>query len=210
METKLCNTCKLTKTLDLFYNNGRNKCKECVLKTGKEYTNSHRLEKSIYNKEYREKNKEKLNQESKDYYNSHKEQLDTKQKKYLQRPEVKERTRKYWSNYNKDKRKTDVQFKLRSTLRRRLGNALKKEFKSGSAIRDLGCSIDEFKLYLESNWLEGMTWDNYGNKEGQWSIDHTIPLSSFDLTIREQLLIACNYKNQLPMWHIDNLKKNKY
>jgi hypothetical protein len=53
-----------------------------------------------------------------------------------------------------------------------------------------------------------MSWDNYGNKEWQWNIDHIKPLSKFDLTNREQLLEAVNFRNLQPLWHLDNIKKS--
>jgi hypothetical protein len=58
--------------------------------------------------------------------------------------------------------KTDLGFKLQKRLRTRLWHALKSNQKSGSAVRDLGCSIAELKLYLESKFKPGMSWDNYG------------------------------------------------
>lgn len=86
--------------------------------------------------------------------------------------------------------------------------AMKKNSKHGSAVRDLGCSIEEFKTHLESKFQHGMTWENYGRKG--WHIDHIKPLSSFDLTDGEQLKIACNYKNMQPLWWNDNLSKGSH
>jgi hypothetical protein len=96
---------------------------------------------------------------------------------------------------------------LQCNLRVRLNAARKGNYKSGSAIRDLDCSIDWFKGWMEMQWEDGMSWNNYGNKKGQWSIDHIIPLSSVDLTDREQLKRVCHWTNLQPMWHLDNIKK---
>lgn len=95
-------------------------------------------------------------------------------------------------------------------LRKRLQMAIKKDQKSGSAVRDLGCSIDYLKSYLEDRFYirdtgEEMSWDNYGVKG--WNIDHIRPLAFFDLTAREQFLEACHYTNFQPLWWEDNIAK---
>jgi len=113
----------------------------------------------------------------------------------------------YFKEYNKKRREVDVEFKLRGNIRTRLCNAIRGGKKPGSAVKDLGCTIKELKQYLESNFQEGMTWENWGLGEGKWSVDHIIPLSSFDLTNREQFLKACHYTNLQPLWALDNLKK---
>lgn len=89
-------------------------------------------------------------------------------------------------------------------MRSRLLQSINTNAKSGSAVTDLGCSIDELKKYLESKFQPGMTWENIG----EWHIDHVKPLSQFDLTIREQFLEACHYTNLQPLWAADNLKKS--
>ena len=79
-------------------------------------------------------------------------------------------------------------------------------YKTGSAVKDLGCDIKEFKKYIESKWSQGMSWDNYGYNG--WHIDHIIPLVNFDLTDKKQLKEACHYGNLQPLWKNDNLEKS--
>ena len=75
--------------------------------------------------------------------------------------------------YQNNHIKTNIQYKLSRRLRNRLYHALQGNYKNGSAVRDLGCSIDELKMYLESKFQTGMTWDNW-SFEG-WHIDHIVP-----------------------------------
>ena len=104
---------------------------------------------------------------------------------------------------NKIKYHRNPLFRLKDNLRSRLRKALKNNCKSGSSIKDLGCSIEEFKKYLESKFQEGMSWEN----RRDWHIDHIKPLSFFDLSNREQFLEACHYTNLQPLWAKDNLIK---
>ena len=102
------------------------------------------------------------------------------------------------NRYNKD-----IEYKLRRLLRGRLYSAIQKNVKTGSSIKDLGCSIKELRGHLESQFTEDMTWSNHG----KWHIDHIKPLSSFDLSNRRELHKGCNYKNLQPLWAEDNLRK---
>jgi hypothetical protein len=101
---------------------------------------------------------------------------------------------------------TPLEKRIKRNLRSRLNKALQGNYKTGSAVRDLGCSIEELKKYLESKFQDGMTWDNYG----QWHIDHIRPLCSFNLQDPEELKKVCHYSNLQPLWAKDNLdKRNK-
>lgn len=82
---------------------------------------------------------------------------------------------------------------------------LKNNQKTGSAVSDLGCSVSDFKQYLESKFQLGMNWENYGTFG--WHIDHIKPLSSFDLTNRLQFLEACHFTNLQPLWASENRQK---
>ena len=133
------------------------------------------------------------------YRRTHKEET----KKWVEnhKKERKIHRDKYW----KKKLKTDINFKLASNLRRRLHNALQNNQKVGSAVKDLGCSVSELRLYLESKFKEGMSWDNWGRTG--WHIDHIKPLSSFNLQNKDDFLKANHYTNLQPLWAEENIKK---
>jgi len=102
----------------------------------------------------------------------------------------------------------DISCRLKSILRARLSSALSNDQKSGSSVQDLGCSIPELRVHLESKFQTGMTWENWGKGEECWNIDHIMPLSAFNLSDRQHFLLACNYLNLQPLWKTDNLKKS--
>lgn len=111
----------------------------------------------------------------------------------------------YGNNYQQNRKQRDINYRLSGNLRSRLNMAIKRNIKSGSSVRDLGCSIEELKHHLESKFQLDMTWKNYG----EWEIDHIQPLASFDLKDRKQLLKACHYTNLQPLWKKDNSSKGK-
>lgn len=68
----------------------------------------------------------------------------------------------------------------------------------------VGCNIEEFKKYLESMFVDGMDWGNYG----LWHIDHIIPCISFDLSNEQEQRKCFHYTNMQPLWAKDNLIKS--
>lgn len=103
---------------------------------------------------------------------------------------------------------SDIDFRVSCNLRNRLSKMMRGKIKSGSAVKDLGCSVEQFKKYLESLFKPGMSWENYGFGKDKWNIDHILPLSKFNLSERDQFLRACHYSNLQPLWHIENIKKS--
>jgi hypothetical protein len=100
----------------------------------------------------------------------------------------------------------DPEYRLKHILRVRIQKALKLNCKKTSSTELLGCSISEYRLYLESQFTEGMNWDNYGRKG--WHIDHIIPCDLFDLSDPKQQKQCFHYTNTQPLWWDDNLRKH--
>lgn len=85
-----------------------------------------------------------------------------------------------------------------------MSECIKKGYKSTKTETLIGMTFKELKVYLETRFTEGMTWENYG----QWHIDHILPISRFDLTNLEEQKKAFHYTNLQPLWAKDNLKKH--
>lgn len=66
-------------------------------------------------------------------------------------------------------------------------------------------TFEEFKVYIESRFTEGMSWEAYFREEIH--IDHEKPCCAFDLTDPAQQAICFHYSNMRPMWAKDNLAK---
>jgi light-regulated signal transduction histidine kinase (bacteriophytochrome) len=171
-----------------------------VLLKKKVYRKNNKDKIKLSDKAYREANRDKVLLKKKAYYESNKDKIKIQKKIYC------ESNKDKINSYFRNKTKTDIQYKLRKNLRCRLRSAINNNQKVGSAVKDLGCTIDELKPYLESKFQSGMTWDNW-TSDG-WHIDHIKPLSSFDLTDRHQFLEACHYTNLQPLWAKDNLLKS--
>ena len=115
-------------------------------------------------------------------------------KLYRSRPKTKELKRIYNKKYAPTlrkrvaiRKKTDVNFKLRLALSKRVLVAVKsaKTKKSFKTIKLIGCSIATMRKHLEKKFKKGMTWQNHGRYG--WHIDHIRPLEKFDLSDPKQL-----------------------
>jgi len=178
----------------------------------------------MYNTFYYTKNNKNIKKYSSDYYYNNKEKCDKKNKEYSKKyrkenPDKVAEAKRAWgkenpnykSDYNKRMAKNDIQFRIKRNLRARVNRCVRGMVKNGSAVKDLGCTVEKLKKYLEKQFYsnsktgESMTWENYGLYG--WHIDHVKPLISFDLSDREQFLKACNYTNLQPLWAQDNLAK---
>ncbi len=128
-----------------------------------------------------------------------------KVKQYNEQAYIKRMSKGYFNKYIKDRKATDLNFKLRSNLRIRLNEALKGKTKADRTMKLVGCYIEELKQHLESQFTLGMNWKNYGYG---WHIDHIKPCALFNLALEEEQKKCFHYSNLQPMWAIDNIKKS--
>jgi hypothetical protein len=121
-----------------------------------------------------------------------------------------------WATQAKQNRNTrvnakSVNFLLHKKIWQRLKANLTKVIKLNSqySIMELylGCSLLEFRKYIELRWTSGMSWDNYGYGEGKWVFDHAIGVRNFDLVSEEDQYRCFNRFNLQPMWWRSNLNK---
>jgi hypothetical protein len=97
---------------------------------------------------------------------------------------------------------------MMDNLRSRIIHILQGREKSAPTLALLGCQTrEELKQYVESKWLTGMSWDNYGKRNG-WNLDHIRPCASFDLSDAKQQHQCFHYTNLQPLWWEDNMKKS--
>lgn len=154
------------------------------------------------NKDYYERNKKEILEQKKEYERQNREQINKVNREYYHRNKSTVRMR--INKYERERIKTDVEFKLLKNCRRRLLLALKNNWKSGSTIELIGCEISELKRHLEEQFEDGMSWKNHG----EWHIDHIRPCASFDFTQPEQQRECFNYMNLQPLWAEENIRKS--
>lgn len=126
-----------------------------------------------------------------------------------------ERVRK-WRKENPEKRRAESRrtaARLRATPKGKLNNAfstaVRQALVNGKLGRGwvdiVGYSIDELMAHLETKFLPGMSWDNYG----AWHIDHIIPQAAFNYSDASHIDFARCWalKNLQPLWAKDNASK---
>ena len=151
----------------------------------------------IKKKEYREKNREKLLNLTKIWVNNNREKYLEKKRKYS-KSEIGLKNKR--NNYYKNKEKNNHIIAWRGVLIntiKRIGTN-----KEGKTSELLGYSASQLKEHIEKQFVDGMSWDNWG----KWHIDHIKPVSVFDKS--EKISIINSLNNLQPLWAVDNLKKS--
>jgi len=204
---KICTKCKIKKLLIEFYNNRNGKngssswCKICTRKKNAIYRKN--------NPELIKLRKNKWHRDNPDYGK-------------LWHKNNKERTRINSKNWRKDhielsrlinnrsakKRRSTVKGKLNHAMSMGIRDAIGKNKKGRHWESLVSFILDDLKKHLESKFLSGMTWANYGRYG--WHIDHIVPIDFFQFNKPEdqEFQYCWSLDNLQPLWAKDNWVKN--
>jgi len=212
-------------------------------RTRKQYSENNKEKIKKYQKEYRENNKDKSieyqkNENRQQYLQDYRDKTKETRKEYdrirwieksksetyksykkeydkTNRDKLNEYNRSYMPNYKKNRKSTDPIYRIRILISDLIRNSIKSKgyVKKSKAFDILGCSFEEFKIYIESKFETWMNWDNHGLYNGQinygWDLDHIIPIST--AKSEDEILKLNHYTNFQPLCSFTNryIKSNK-
>ena len=175
----------------------------------KAYREANKDKIKAYNKAYNEANKDKIKETNKLYREANKptkvKKVPTNIKEYKRAyyQANKDKLRETINKWHKKERDTNPLFKLKGNIRNLIGNTIRRGgFKKMTKTEQiLGCTFQQFKEHLESQFEPWMTWDNRGLYNGTpnygWDIDHIKPTSSANNEL--ELLQLNHYSNLKPL-----------
>lgn len=221
---KQCSKCKCIKDLSEFNKDQSKKdglhpsCRQCKKITDKKYREANITKVKNNDKEYYKKNVEAIKQRSKDWYEKNKthcqqvkrewygknfEKVKNARTDYMQQDT--EKWKEYMKSYQRERYRTNVQYRIKTILNKRIRDYACK--KGRRTLDIVGCSIDFFIKWIETQFDDSMTWENQGS---YWDFDHVTPCASFDLTNHLDVLRCYNWCNLRPCEKKENIvKKDK-
>ena len=201
IENKFCPSCKQHKKNIFFYYKKRydglaSECKACASLRGKKYYLNNKIKIDTKNKKNYDKNKEQYKIKSRIWRESNKEII------ALQKEQYYIKNKSYINNRNKiylrNRRRSDLIFKLRCRISCAINISLRKEMvvKNNPTWFKLPYTPQQLKGHLESRFDSNMTWENYGI---YWEIDHIYPQSLLPYD-------SLDHPNFLKCWSLNNLR----
>jgi len=236
MKTKVCNKCKIKKSLDKFDKDNRSKngiqsiCKSCrkiyrlenknkIKNEFENWKNKNNEHYKDYKKNYNLKYKNENKQWKKEWYEKNKEIIREKRKiKYQtnkeeinkKNKEWREKNPEYRSLYEVNRRKKDILYKIITNIRSLIRISFTRQgfSKKSKTYQILGCSFEELQKYLFKNIK--LKYTNFEPKEflekNKYHIDHIVPLST--AKTEEDVIRLCHYTNLQLLTKEDNLIKH--
>ena len=194
--------------------------KQKIFERYKARSESNKEKVALRMKEYRKINSQKIADKRRIYFDANKDRISARYKAYCEKNSDKivaksrayyaansQKINSYGTIYIRNRYKTDPVYRLTRSLRVRLQQAFKSQRveKTQSTFNLAGCTKQELRHHLVSQFREGMTLENHGKV---WHIDHIRPCSSFDLSDKAQAAACFHYSNLQPLFAEENLAKS--
>lgn len=148
-------------------------------------------------RQYRERNLQKVREQHRQSRARNLQKI--RARRQANREKIAEARRKWY--------KLNPAFRLSLVCRTRVTNALKGRDKSAKTKEIIGCTWEELRCHIESQFTKGMHWNNHGSGPGKWEIDHIIPFAAYPTRTHEELKKVCHWTNLRPLWSKKNRRK---
>ena len=222
MTTKACGKCKNYKDLTDFGANKQaadglnSRCKPCKREADRIWREANAEKKRAADRQYakdhaveaRERarlwaaaNPERHQANRKNWYDNNQDRV--KELRQRWKEEHEEEVRAYMNEYIKERYRSAVNYRVKAIVSSRMRQTMKnKEW--DTTVMYLGCTMEEFREWIEHQFDPNMTWDNMGS---YWTFDHVRPCASFDLQDEMQRHLCFNWSNVRPCESVENIKK---
>lgn len=154
--------------------------------------------KAEYKKQWYQENREHVLEQKEQWYQENREHILERQKQYHQA------NREHILGRHKQYHQGNRAYFIALSTCQRMGLPYK------GVKQSLPYTEEEFTAHIESLWEDGMSWANYGNGEGHWSVDHIVPVEFFTRTGETDITIINALSNLQPLWHVENVSKGKH
>lgn len=194
-----------------------NRMRQKLANTKHRKTKKYKKNAPIHAKKYRDSKKGKVNRKT--YTRKHEKQLKSYMKEYSpewaktnngQQSLRKTRMKHYYKDIEKSrriqrenylKRKQKIEYRINDAVSSNIYCALKDKKNGRTWESFVGYTLAELMCHLESLFVDGMKWGNYG----EWHIDHIKPRCLFSV---DEILECWKLSNLQPLWAEDNMKKH--
>ena len=182
----------------------------------RKYREANKEKIKAYHKQWRDKNREKLNEQQRERYKENPQAFKESKERYVEshleqvkesRARYKKENRQKCTDYQRNKRQTDPVYRFRSSFIHLMSLYRKKKGYTGNkgTWEIVGCDFDTFLEYIQSQFEDGMTLENYGHSKGCWNIDHIVPICTAQTD--EDIERLNHYTNLRPMWASENYQR---
>lgn len=193
----ICGECAILLPINSF-DLHRKICRSCRKAYGRLQYKKNAQSRRAYTTEYRRLNPEKIAETKAVYRTKNLEKVKA------QRAAWGEANRDHRRQYERLRSRKRMQSPISRLIAHRRSRRSEVIQRRGHTLRDLGCTVPEWKTWLESKFWPGMTWENYGSF---WHLDEIIPVSAWNLAHQEHWQACWHWTNSQPLPSNVNLSK---